>query len=76
MLRYASCGKHKNGYHLLKYLNGLTFVMVMLFILCELGTEDFFYDVATAPIGAGHPHCPGFTITLRHTTLGGTPLDE
>ena len=22
------------------------------------------------------PHCRGFTITLRHSTLGRTPLDE
>jgi hypothetical protein len=29
----------------------------------------------TAPSGAGHPDCRGFTITLRHTTLGRTPLD-
>jgi hypothetical protein len=31
---------------------------------------------ATAPGGPGPPHCQGFTITLRHTTLGRTPLDE
>jgi hypothetical protein len=31
---------------------------------------------ATAPTGPGPPHYPGFTITLRHTTLGRTPLDE
>jgi hypothetical protein len=24
----------------------------------------------------GPPHCQGFTITLRHTTLASTPLDE
>jgi len=29
-----------------------------------------------APSGLGHPHCRGFTITLRHTTLGRTSLDE
>jgi len=29
----------------------------------------------TAPSGAMPPHCRGFTITLRHTTLGRTPLD-
>jgi len=28
------------------------------------------------PIGPGPPHCRGFTITLRHTTLGRTPLDD
>jgi hypothetical protein len=26
--------------------------------------------------GPGPSHCRGFTITLRHTTLGTTPLDE
>jgi len=28
------------------------------------------------PSGQGPPHYQGFTITLRHTTLGRTPLDE
>jgi hypothetical protein len=32
---------------------------------------SFFHD-ATAPSGA---HSPGFAITLRHTTLGRSPLD-
>jgi len=31
--------------------------------------------VATALSGPGPPHCRGFTITLRHTTLGRIPLD-
>jgi hypothetical protein len=31
---------------------------------------------ATAPSGPGPPHSRGFKITLRHTTLGRTPLDE
>jgi len=30
----------------------------------------------TAPRGSGLPHCWGFAITLRHTTLGRTPQDE
>jgi hypothetical protein len=30
----------------------------------------------TAHSGLGPPHYRGFTITLRHTTLGRTPLDE
>jgi len=29
-----------------------------------------------APSGSGPPRYRGFTITLRHTTLGTTPLDE
>jgi hypothetical protein len=28
------------------------------------------------PVGQGPPHYRGFTITLRHTTFGRTPLDE
>jgi hypothetical protein len=31
---------------------------------------------AAAPFGPGPPHYRDFTITLRHTTLGRTPLDE
>jgi hypothetical protein len=31
---------------------------------------------STAPSRPGPPHYRGFTITLRHTTLGRTPLDE
>jgi len=31
---------------------------------------------ATAPSGAEPLHCRGFTITLRHTTIGRTPLNE
>jgi hypothetical protein len=36
----------------------------------------FFSRGATAPSGPGPFHNQGFTITLRHTTLGNTPLDE
>jgi hypothetical protein len=36
----------------------------------------FFSNGATAPSGPGPPQCRGFTFTLRHTTLGRTPLDE
>jgi len=31
--------------------------------------------VTTALSGPGPPHCRGFTITLRNTTLGRIPLD-
>jgi hypothetical protein len=31
---------------------------------------------STAPSAPGPPHCRGFTITLRHTILGRSPLDE
>ena len=36
---------------------------------------DFFPHGATAPFGPGPPFHPGFTITLRRTTIGLTPLD-
>jgi hypothetical protein len=36
----------------------------------------FFFHFTTAPSGPKFPHCRGFKITLRHTTLGRTPLDE
>ena len=35
----------------------------------------YFHDT-TAPRRQRPPHCRGFTITLRHTTLGRTPLGE
>jgi hypothetical protein len=41
----------------------------------NIGTPFLFYG-ATAPIGPGYPHYEGFTITLRHTTVGRIPLDE
>jgi len=39
-------------------------------------TYYFFLHGSTAPSGPRPPHCRGFTIILRHTTLGRTPLDE
>jgi hypothetical protein len=41
-----------------------------------LHRDFFFFHGATAPRGPRPPHFSGFTITLRHTTLGRTPLDE
>jgi hypothetical protein len=35
-----------------------------------------FLHGATAPSGRGPPHYRGFTITLRHNTLGRTPLEK
>ena len=34
------------------------------------------FPMAHQPSGPGSPHYRGFTITLRHTTVGRTPLDE
>jgi hypothetical protein len=36
----------------------------------------FFYLGATAHSGPRPPYCREFTVTLRHTTVGRTPLDE
>jgi len=38
-------------------------------------TYDLFHGT-TAPSGPGQTHYRGFTITLRHITLGRTPLGE
>ena len=37
---------------------------------------SFFDNGATAPRGPRPPHCRGFVITPKHTTVGRTPLDE
>jgi hypothetical protein len=36
----------------------------------------FFSSGSTVLVGPRPPHCRGFVNTLRHTTLGKTPLDE
>jgi hypothetical protein len=43
--------------------------------ILNIGTPLPFYG-ATATIGPGPLHYEGFTITLRHTTVGRIPLDE
>jgi hypothetical protein len=37
---------------------------------------DILFRGVTAPSGPRPPRCRGFTITLRHTALGRTPLDK
>jgi hypothetical protein len=45
---------------------------------CETVTYFFIFlsHCAIAPSGQGLPHYEGFPITLRHATLGRTPLDD
>jgi hypothetical protein len=43
---------------------------------CNLYKETFFYHGATTPSAPRPPHYRGFTITLRHSAVGRTPLDE
>jgi hypothetical protein len=51
----------------------LYFCRVLLFTCLKTAViEEFKY----APIGPQPPQYRGFTITLRHTTLGRIPLDE
>jgi len=52
-------------------------VLVMQYAVCLLGGEKLIYfPGALPPSGPGPPQNRGFTIILRHTTLGKTPLDE
>ena len=41
-----------------------------------MSNETFFLPCRNSPRGPRPPHYRGFMITLRHTTLGKTPLDE
>jgi hypothetical protein len=59
------------------FLNTLFSKIFSLFSLLNMRDLDLFFPHgATAPSGPGPSHYRGFTITLRHTTVGRTPLDE
>ena len=45
-------------------------------IFVKKSIMKYIFRGATAPSGPGYPHYRGFTITLRHTTFGRTPLYE
>jgi hypothetical protein len=45
-------------------------------LLFYISHECFSPHVKIAPSVPESPHCRGFTITTRHTTLGKTPLDD
>jgi hypothetical protein len=42
----------------------------------DLSIDVFFFSGSTAPSWPRHPKYQGFTIILRHTTFGRTPLDK
>ena len=46
------------------------------YAIARLLHDDFFLPWRNSPGGPRPPHYQGFTITLRHTTLCKTPLDE
>jgi hypothetical protein len=62
-------------YHQLRHLKTLRYARVILYVSLWFLKFRFFHGT-TAPCGPGPPHYRGFIITLRHTTLGRTPLDE
>ena len=45
-------------------------------ILAHVNIRSGFFYATTATNGPGPPHYRGFTMKLRHTALGRTPLDE
>jgi hypothetical protein len=55
----------------LKQATTSTFIIILPF-----DTIFFSPHGSTAPSGPEPPHYRGFTITLRHTTVGRTPLDK
>ena len=52
------------------------YIYIYIYIYTHVCVCVFFPHGSTAPSGPGPPQYRGFTITLRHTTLGKTPLDE
>jgi hypothetical protein len=62
------------------YIQYIQFYIQQWIYLKEIYTHKnlliHFFRGATAPRGPVPPHCRGFTITLRHTSLGWNPLDE
>ena len=61
----------------MSHLNTLNFVDICRRLLIQRNKIIFFFlHGATAHSGPRPPHYRGFTITLRHTTLGRTPLDQ
>jgi len=73
---------------LLKHICNHTYHLIYQHKLCFLPTEGIFVfrkilkmeppplPWRNSPSSGKGPHYPGFTITIRYTTLGKTPLDE
>ena len=59
-------------------MNHVTPIIVLnkIISLYLLRNYNFFFHGPTAPSGSRPPHCRGFMITVRHSTLGRTPLDK
>ena len=78
--RYALYSLLTRGFrieHLYRFFLGSgPFSSMFLSILWLIQLDSIFLHGATGPSGPGPPHYRGFTITLRHTTVGRAPLDE
>jgi len=61
---------------LYKYLAFDLWILQTNLLISRLTYTLLSFRCTRAPIGSGPPHCRGFTVTLRHTTLGNIPLDE
>ena len=55
---------------------GYTHTACLLYVTLVAYCNIFFYHGGTALSGPGPRHFRGFVITLKHTTLGRTPVDE
>ena len=69
---------HPTGFMIEKVALGHIFLRVNGFPLYIINPPllHFFFHGATAPSGPRLPHYRGFTITLRHNTVGRTPRGE
>jgi hypothetical protein len=64
----------------MKFKAGL-FIQLAIIDCVNLGVKSIFFfffssNCTTAASGPGPPRYRGFTIALRHTTVGRNPLDE
>jgi hypothetical protein len=78
-LEFCGCAVW-NLFHVSQLATWILWLRGMELVSC-LPTGDLNFMIpppqgTTSPSGPGSPHYRGFTITLRHTTLGRTPLDE
>ena len=63
--------------HLLPTSYSSCFIQSYLVIISNFFFIPLCFSIAQQPpIGSGSPHCRGFTMTLRHTTVDRTPVDE
>jgi len=62
--------------HIIQKLTHEAEILLIACSICMLHVRNFFFHGTTAPSGPGSRHSRCFTITITHTTVGRTPLDE